>query len=80
MGKNYKKVGRWWVNKDIELVEIDGKVYALSDWNGIEYSDCWVCTGINYMDSSQERYSVKPISEEVEVDKWDIISYEVNIR
>ena len=29
-----KEVGYWWNDKSIELVEIDGEVYALYGWNG----------------------------------------------
>ena len=42
-----KNVGNWWNDRSIEMVELsDGKVYALSGWNGEEYTECWMCTGV----------------------------------
>lgn len=74
-----KTVGRWWSNKEIELVEIDGKVYALDGWNGESYLNAWECTGEGYTDASEEQYTITPIysDEPNENDTYDIISYEV---
>lgn len=73
----FKTVGRWWNDKSIELVEIDGEVYALYGWNGEEFTKSWKCTGDYYMDASKEEYTVKPIYEEVDEDEFEIIDYEV---
>ena len=58
----FKIVGQWWNNKNIKLVEIDGIVYALNNWNGETYNNCWICLGENLMDASQEEYTIKPSS------------------
>lgn len=36
-----RTVGYWWSCRDIEIVEIEGRYIALSDWNGESYLDCW---------------------------------------
>lgn len=41
MENNFKEVGAWWNDSNIDLVEIDGTVYALNGWNGEEFTDCW---------------------------------------
>ena len=74
---NFKNVGRWWNDKEIELVEIDGKVYALNGWNGESYLKSWECTGEGLMDASEEEYSITPQYEEVENDEFEIVGYTV---
>ena len=73
-----KTAGYWWNDKSIELVEIDGEVYALYGWNGEEYGNCWKCTGEFLMDASEEEYTLKPIYEEVAEGEWEIVNYEVS--
>lgn len=73
---NFKTVGTWWADKDIELVEIDGKVYALNGWNGEKHTDCWECVGEDKMEASEERYEITPITEEVE-GEFETVGYEV---
>lgn len=86
-----KNIGTWWNSRNIDLVEVDGKVYALHGWNGEEYRDCWECLGENHMDAG-ENYCLRPIHrfevEEIDLEEleenspeWDraveIIDYEV---
>ena len=61
--------------KNIELVEIDGIVYALNNWNGGTYNNCWICSGENLMDASKEEYTIKPIYKEVAEDEFKIMDY-----
>lgn len=72
-------IGNWWANKDIELVSIDGKVYALNGWNGDKYISCWECTGDHYLDFAEDgrEYEIKPIYQEDENGDFEIIGYEV---
>ena len=63
------------MTKNIELVEIDGIVYALNNWNGETYNNCWICSGENLMDASQEEYTIKPIYKEIGEDEFQIIDY-----
>ena len=74
---NFKTVGAWWNDKSIELVEIDGEVYALNGWNGEQFNNCWKCTGEHYMDASEEEYVIIPDYEEVSEDEFEIVGYEV---
>ena len=71
----FKIVGKWWNDKNIELVDIDGVVYALNNWNGETYNNCWICTGANLMDASDDEYIIKPIYKEVDEDEFEIIDY-----
>ena len=71
----FKIVGQWWNGKNIELIEIDGIVYALNNWNGETYNNCWICSGENLMDASQEEYTIKPIYKEIAEDEYKIIDY-----
>jgi hypothetical protein len=70
-------VGKWWNDKSIDLVEINGRVYALYGWNGEEWAQCWECLGDDYMEASEERYTIRPIYEEVDEDEWEIVAYQV---
>ena len=70
----FKTVGRWWANKEIELVEIDGEVYALNGWNGDAFIDCWKCTE-GCMGASNERYTLRPVYMETGEGEYDIIEY-----
>ena len=68
-----KTIGRWWSNKEIELVEIDGKVYALDGWNGESYLNAWECTGEGYTDASEEQYTITPIYEDDEITGYEVM-------
>lgn len=76
-----KYVGTWWNDHSIDLVEIDGDVYALYGWNGEKYTSCWKCSGECYTEPSDEEYSVFPEYEEVcEPDcepEFVVVSYSV---
>jgi DNA-binding Xre family transcriptional regulator len=77
--KNFKNVGSWWNDKSIELVDIEGTVYALNGWNGEKYMNAWKCTGEDYMDASEEEYIITPVysDEENEHGVYEIVGYEV---
>lgn len=76
---NFKNVGTWWNDRNIELVEIDGVVYALNEWNGETYLDCWECTGDDNMEVGKDGIAITPIySEEMNEDEiYDIVGYDV---
>lgn len=48
-----RPIDYWWntIAGTIDIVEIDGKLYALSGWNGEQYLDCWECV---------DRYTAHP--------------------
>jgi len=77
--KNFKNVGNWWNDKSIELVDIEGDVYALNGWNGEKYMNAWKCTGEDYMDASEEEYIISPVysDKEDEFGVYEIVGYEV---
>lgn len=70
-------VGTWWNDANIDLVEIDGCVYALYGWNGEKFTSCWKCTGEFHTEASGEEYSIRPVHKEVSKDEWEIVGYEV---
>lgn len=74
---SYKSIGRWWNDSSIELVDINGKAYALAGWNGEDYNNCWICTGEGYMDSSEETYRIRPIYKQNDEDDFELVGYEV---
>ena len=68
-----KAIGTWWNDSSIELVEIDGKIYALDGWNGEQYSHCWQCSD-RFTNIGDEEYEIKPIYDE---EYENIIGYKV---
>lgn len=75
--QNFKYAGRWWQNPNIDMVEIDGAVYALNGWNGEQYTDCWKCSGAGNREASDERYIITPIYEEIDKNDIKIVGYEI---
>lgn len=78
--ESFKFVGRWWNDKSIQLVKVEGSVYALNGWNGETFIDCWKCTGEHYMDASEEKYGLTPIVEYNEFNDMKLIGYEIERR
>lgn len=74
--KNFKNVGTWWSNREINLVEIDGKVYALYGWNGESFSKSWECLGEQLIDASEKEYTITPIFKE-DGEEFEVVAYEV---
>lgn len=74
---DFVNVGRWWNDRDIELVEIEGEVYALHGWNGESYMDSWKCIGEDERQASEEQYHITPIYKETGDDEFDVVSYKV---
>ncbi len=81
-----KKVGNLWNDREIEIVEVDGEMYALYGWNGEAYYHCWKVLdeeGINRADDDTE-YILRPISkgigepdEDGNYDEYEYVDYEV---
>lgn len=70
-----KHIGYWWADNNIEMVEINGSVYALYGWNGDRYTKCWKCFGKYYMDASKEIYELLPVYNCVGEDEYEIVDY-----
>ena len=49
-----------WFESDIDIVEIDGELYALNGWNGEKYTDCWKCVDRWTADPDGKTYEVIP--------------------
>ena len=51
----------FWLNTDIEIVNIDGELYALNGWNGEKYLHCWQCADKWNADPSGKEYEIAPV-------------------
>lgn len=67
----------WWTGDNIEIVEIEGKLYALYGWNGEKYLHCWECIDKYTAVDSEEEYEIKPIYVENSDGDFDIVGYEI---
>ena len=70
----------WFASKEIEVVEIEGKWYALYGWNGEIYMDCWETekpTHGTSHDVLEDNIAIRPIYKEIEEDNFELVGYEV---
>ncbi len=57
---SFEEFGVWWNDKNIELVKLtDGYTYALNDWNGESFTNCWRV--VNTYDVSNETFDLVPV-------------------
>lgn len=54
-------IGVWHSDRNIDLIELNGAVFALYGWNGEKYTDCWKCSGEYNMTASKESYTLTPV-------------------
>ncbi len=71
------KIKRLWNNNNIDVVEIEGRWFALYGWNGYEYTDCWETDENTSPLVDNKIYSIKPIYKELEDDEFEVIGYEL---
>lgn len=69
-----ERVGIWWNNNDIELVKIDGKIYALDGWNGEKFTHCWECIDELTAADPNAEYNIAPVYQEDD-EEYEIIGY-----
>lgn len=83
-----KNIGYLWNDKNIEIVEVDGEMYALYGWNGEAYYNCWKVLDAQGLDRVEEdtEYILKPViqgvgtpDEEGNYDSYETINYIVSI-
>ena len=70
----------WFENKEIEIIEINGKWYALNGWNGEVYADCWETeepTHGTACDVLKDNITIRPIYKECNEQQFDVKGYEV---
>lgn len=81
-----KKVGYLWNDKNIEIVEVGGEMYALNGWNGEKYFNCWKVLDSKGLEIAEEgkEYILKPVvqgvgepDEEGYFDEYETIDYVV---
>ena len=61
------KVGKW-SDTDIDVVCIEGSLYALNGWNGEKYLHCWKCVDRFTADADGKEYEVTPY---YDWDRWN---------
>lgn len=77
-----KIIGKWWNDKNIDLLEFEGTIYALHGWNGESFTECWECLD-EFNFRNDESYTIKPIIGEYLEDEEnncftsDVIDYEI---
>lgn len=57
-----------WLDTDIDIVEIDGELYALDGWNGEKYTDCWKCIDKYTAVDDGRTYEIVPV---YDMFKWN---------
>jgi hypothetical protein len=83
MEQNYERIGRLKEDPDIEIVRIDGHVYALNGWNGEAYLKCWRGEEpysphpVILQPVSDEVYEITPVYEQIDEDEYIIVGYDV---
>ena len=53
-------IGKW-NGTDIDVVKIDGALYALNGWNGEKYLHCWKCIDRFTAAPDGEEYEIRPV-------------------
>ena len=69
-------LGYWWNDKEIEIVEIEGRPIALSGWNGEKYTDCWEVAemrGNTGFDIKVDGLEVEPIYQQVDEEEYELV-------
>lgn len=83
-----KFVGYLWNDKNIEIVEVDGEMFALYGWNGEAYCDCWKVLDAQGLDRVEEdtEYILTPIykgigipDEEGCYENYEVVDYSISI-
>lgn len=55
-------IGKWTDSSNIDVVEIDGSLYALDGWNGEKYGHCWKCKDRFTADPDDDgEYEIAPV-------------------
>lgn len=84
--KNYRKIGYMKHFDNVEIVEIeDLGIFALNQYNGETYVDCWKCDEYGNQDEEDKnKYAITPIFNGVGepdecgyYEEYEIIGYEV---
>ena len=77
-------IKRLWDNKEIEVVEINGRWFALSGWNGEVYLHCWETDEQTFDIEDDQEYKIKPIyqgigepDEDGDFEQYDVVDYEI---
>lgn len=70
-------IKRLWNNKEIEVVEINGRWFALCGWNGETYLDCWETDENTFNVEDGKVYEIKPMYNQIEDDDYEVVNFEI---
>lgn len=77
---NMKVLGTLWNDKEIEIVEIEGRPIALYGWNGETYLNCWevkeMINGTGF-DIKEDGLRVRPLYKQIDEDDFEVVGYEL---
>ena len=57
-----------WFESNIDIVEVEGTLYALNGWNGEKYLHCWKCINEWLADPEGAEYEIAPVYDR---SKWN---------
>lgn len=67
---------RLWNNSDIEVVEINGRWFALYGWNGEAYLDCWETDENTFNVYDGKVYEIAPVYQ-ANGDDYEVVDFEI---
>ena len=83
-GDKNMKVKRLVGSKETEVVEINGRWFALVGWNGERYIHCWETDENTFALDSDKEYEIQPIyqgvgepDEDGDYLQYEVIGYEI---
>lgn len=65
-----------WNNGEIDMVEIDGRLFALHGWNGEVWLRCWECLD-KWTAASEKTFEIRPVYR-FEIEEIDLETLEEN--
>lgn len=74
MHKKFERSGKWWNDIRIDLITKDGKIYALSGWDGESYTDSWQV--VDHV-KAVGNYDIRPICQQIGEDQFEIVDFEI---
>lgn len=74
----FEEVGKYWNDGDIKIISNKTDYFALNNWNGEAWTDCWRVLDKKGLEKANDNtiYEITPILEEVE-DGFIIVDYDI---
>lgn len=73
-----KVVGKYWNDKNLDIVEVNGEYYVINDdWNGEHYFGCWKVLDVNGIEKADDNSYILTPKYMKKEDDFEIVDYEV---